>query len=153
MAVVVESAGVIPLNLSSRRVSVLLIEQLNRVWCFPKGHLEPGETHTQAAARELMEETGLAVTTWLGAPYVDTWTYTTPSGVVRKRVTLFPALVSGRVTLKRDEVRAWKWCCTAGARAGLTFPSLRGAVSHAVRALRVGGWLHDIPKRDYKPRN
>jgi 8-oxo-dGTP diphosphatase len=31
-------------------------------WSFPKGKLEPGETHEQAAAREVEEETGLHCT-------------------------------------------------------------------------------------------
>jgi 8-oxo-dGTP pyrophosphatase MutT (NUDIX family) len=28
-------------------------------WCFPKGHVEPGESAASAAVREILEETGL----------------------------------------------------------------------------------------------
>ena len=42
--------------------NVLLIQMQNlrgeKVWTFPKGHLEPGETPEQAALREVAEETG-----------------------------------------------------------------------------------------------
>lgn len=42
--------------------SILLIQMQNltgeKVWTFPKGHLEPGETPEQAAVREVAEETG-----------------------------------------------------------------------------------------------
>ena len=42
--------------------NVLLIQMQNlkgeKVWTFPKGHLEPGETAEQAAVREVAEETG-----------------------------------------------------------------------------------------------
>lgn len=31
----------------------------NKIWGFPKGHLEKGETEREAAAREIKEETGL----------------------------------------------------------------------------------------------
>ena len=29
-----------------------------KIWSFPKGHIEPGETPRQAALREVLEETG-----------------------------------------------------------------------------------------------
>ncbi len=32
----------------------------NRIWGFPKGHIEPGESEDRAALREIEEETGLA---------------------------------------------------------------------------------------------
>ncbi|MCU1479073.1 MAG: hypothetical protein JWQ64_3766 [Subtercola sp.] len=38
-------------------------------WVTPGGHIEPGESHVEGAARELFEETGLAVTPdALGSP-------------------------------------------------------------------------------------
>lgn len=40
---------------------VLLVREDDR-WMLPGGMLEPGETHADGAARELREETGLAVT-------------------------------------------------------------------------------------------
>jgi diadenosine hexaphosphate hydrolase (ATP-forming) len=38
---------------------VLLIRDRQGFWCFPKGHLEPGESLEQAALREVEEETGV----------------------------------------------------------------------------------------------
>ncbi len=43
-----------------RRVLLLLHRKLG-VWLGPGGHVEPGEGPDEAAAREVMEETGLAV--------------------------------------------------------------------------------------------
>lgn len=59
-----ESFGVIPVREVPGGYEVLLINQNARTggtfWTLPKGHREEGETVTEAAARELEEETGLS---------------------------------------------------------------------------------------------
>ncbi|MBS7555381.1 NUDIX hydrolase [Ancylobacter dichloromethanicus] len=51
------------LALVEREGSVLLVRRANPpdqgLWGFPGGRVEPGETHLEAALRELSEETGL----------------------------------------------------------------------------------------------
>ena len=46
--------------LEDGRILVILAQNLkgDKVWTFPKGHLETGETPRQAALREVSEETG-----------------------------------------------------------------------------------------------
>ena len=41
---------------------VLLIQQIEGHWGFPKGHMEDFETESETAIREVKEETGLIVT-------------------------------------------------------------------------------------------
>ena len=59
-----ESFGVIPVRAVQGDYEVLLINQNgsrgDTFWTLPKGHREEGETVTEAAARELEEETGLS---------------------------------------------------------------------------------------------
>ncbi len=41
---------------------LLFLQSAFRRWSFPKGHMEPGESETQTALREIREETGMRVT-------------------------------------------------------------------------------------------
>jgi len=50
------SAGGVVLN---PRGELLLVLQRNGVWSLPKGQVEEGEKHADAARREIMQETGI----------------------------------------------------------------------------------------------
>ena len=52
----VEGAGGVVINAAGR---VLMIRHKNGTWVFPKGHIEPGESKTQTAEREVQEEAGV----------------------------------------------------------------------------------------------
>jgi diadenosine hexaphosphate hydrolase (ATP-forming) len=54
------STGGVVWDLSQKKVLLILVENLSgaHVWTFPKGHPEPGESDTEAALREVREETG-----------------------------------------------------------------------------------------------
>ncbi len=46
----------------ARRQRILLVRRAdNGQWCVPGGYMEPGESLTEACAREVLEETGLRV--------------------------------------------------------------------------------------------
>jgi 8-oxo-dGTP pyrophosphatase MutT (NUDIX family) len=58
--VVQAAGGVVSRRGDGGRPEVLLVHRPRYDdWGFPKGKLEPGETHEQAAVREVEEETGL----------------------------------------------------------------------------------------------
>ena len=47
-------------------IEILLIQDAKNRWTIPKGHIEPGETAKQTAAREIGEEAGLQNVDMLG---------------------------------------------------------------------------------------
>ncbi len=54
------SSGALLFRTGSGRLETLLVRSVRGEWGFPKGHLEPGESSLEAAAREIREETGLS---------------------------------------------------------------------------------------------
>ncbi len=71
------SAGGVIIDIHQGAARTAVIARRNRAgrveWCLPKGHIEPGETLQQTAAREVAEETGIVgrVLTELGI--IDYW--------------------------------------------------------------------------------
>jgi diadenosine hexaphosphate hydrolase (ATP-forming) len=55
----VEGAGGVVFN---REGQILVLGHRNGTWVFPKGHIDPGETHLIAAIREVEEESGVVAT-------------------------------------------------------------------------------------------
>jgi len=56
------AAGAVVVDSDTGRI-LLLHESSEDRWCFPKGHVDPGESLGVAALREIQEETGLAAVT------------------------------------------------------------------------------------------
>lgn len=57
------SCGTATIRVGEKGLEVLLVQPRagQDRWGFPKGHVDPGEHHEDAAVRETLEETGVAV--------------------------------------------------------------------------------------------
>ena len=89
-------------------------------WCTPGGALDPGESHDQAARRELLEETGIDTdpgpevarklvkyVSLAGVPVISDERYYR----VRLPEGLDPAAIDtgGHTELERSVMRSWRW--------------------------------------------
>lgn len=87
------SAGGIVYHRVEERFEIAFIKDQKNKWTFAKGHIEPGETNSEAARREVEEEMGLhhlKEKEFLGA--IDFWfkdQYNTPGALIKKRVYYF----------------------------------------------------------------
>ena len=111
----------------SRLGKMLLVKVRNlageKVWTFPKGHLEKGETPLNAALREVEEETGWRCQS-LGALLTVKYSFQRQGIPVAKMVKWY-AMEPVKKTGKPDalEILAVKWVTQEQARDILSYPS------------------------------
>jgi len=126
----VEAAGGVVCRLTDdARLEVLLVHRPHRKdWTLPKGKLDPGETHKQAAKREVEEETGYVCR--LVAKLPDS-KYTLPSGS-SKRVKYWTMLVKSGKFTKNSEVDKIEWATPRKARKTLSYKTDRKVLDDAL---------------------
>lgn len=116
------SYGIIPLRQEEQKWFVLLVQHHAGHWAFPKGHADVGESPRQTAERELLEETGLKVHTYLSDQVLSEHYYFTFNHQrINKVVDYFVALVEGVVVIQEDEIRASRWLTFSEAIEIMTF--------------------------------
>ena len=102
-----KSCGVLPYRITNGiREYLLVFEQFSQCWSLPKGHMEPDETETETALRELEEETGLGAV--LDADRFAAIEYPVFE-TARKQVVFFPGLVSGTPRSRPGEIERFRW--------------------------------------------
>ncbi len=106
-----ESFGVIPLSCKNGVWEVFLIQhRRGHYWGFPKGHAEPGETHQEAAFRELKEETNLEIVRYLQTePLLEQYHFMADGRRIFKQVLYYVAEVQGTVKPQEKEIQNGIW--------------------------------------------
>jgi acetyl-CoA carboxylase carboxyl transferase subunit beta len=100
----IQAAGAVILDAAGRVLLVLRgHEPQSGRWSIPGGHVEPGESHAQAAAREALEETGLTIHVVRELGVVELpW----GEGVVFEAHDFLAEVVSGELQASDDAVAA-----------------------------------------------
>jgi 8-oxo-dGTP pyrophosphatase MutT (NUDIX family) len=107
----------------------------SRVLGLPKGHIDPGETSLQAAAREVREEAGVEVELVCELGEVRYW-YTRGGRAVPKAVFFYLfRYVDGDPADHDDEVEEARWMSLGDAHRALTYDGEREIVGRALAAL------------------
>lgn len=129
--------------LATRRspVKILLIHEASEDrWCFPKGHIEPGESALEAARREVEEETGLTVFSLQEELATITYRFYQPRrdrSVVKTSIYYLGRSARAVPRLEPGFDR-FVWARPAEARRLVSYDQDRSVVDAAVRRLRPG---------------
>ncbi|MGH8190165.1 MAG: NUDIX hydrolase [Rhodanobacteraceae bacterium] len=107
-------------------------EYLHGAWTYAAGHIEVDETGSQAARRELFEETGLVAERLYATSFCEQ--FYAPADDCIEVVPAFVAMVApdGKVRLN-GEHSAFRWLTFASARELLPFGSQRELFAHVQR--------------------
>ena len=120
-------------------VRFLLIRDSYSNWGFPKGHLENGETPSEAARRETAEETGLESIILHGPIRIIDWYFRFRGKFIHKYCHFF--LVespSGDPNPQHDEgITECQWCTYEEALQTLSYDNARGVLRRAGEMART----------------
>ena len=114
---------------------ILVIQQAEGHWGFPKGHVEAGETEVQTAIREIKEETNYDVEVNENFRYVETYS---PKEGVEKDVVFFVAKkVAGDMSPQEEEVQNILWLTYEETLERLTYENSKEILKKAWKDLKM----------------
>lgn len=114
---------------------VLLIQQVQGHWGFPKGHVEDGETELQTAIREIKEETNLDVEINENYRYVEH--YSPEEGIEKDVVFFIAKKIGGEISVQEEEVKCVEWVTPKEALEKVTFDSSRNIMENVIKDLKL----------------
>lgn len=133
-----KSCGAVLFRTAAHGRTFLVLHSALGHWTLCKGHVEPGESEHETAAREIREETGLDVAFVDGFRQVIT--YSPAPGVTKDVVFFLGRAGDGPVTCQPEEVRQAQFLPLGEALARLTHPSDRETLAKAAAFLdQTGG--------------
>ncbi|WRS31188.1 NUDIX hydrolase [Actinomycetaceae bacterium MB13-C1-2] len=125
---------------------VAVIKRKNRSgryeWCLPKGHLERGETATEAAVREVAEETGIRTRVVCHISSVDYWFSGSQTRIHKMVHHFLLEYLDGEITAENDpdhEAEDALWVPLQDATRSLSYANERRVARAALALLYPDG--------------
>ena len=140
------SAGAVIFKRESKEIVFLLVySNRNKIWGFPKGHIEEGETEKEAALREIKEEAGLDNLQFING-FTEKVKYETISKRlpykgqdIEKYVTYFLCETKNKdITVDGREISDYKFLSLSEAEELVKFSNVKGILR------RAHGFLQDV---------
>ena len=130
-----KSCGALVFRRMDGRLDFLILKhRLGGHWSFPKGHVESGETESQTALREVLEETGLSVSLMPG--FRKQVSYSPREGIHKDVVYFLGYARDSRTTMQEEEISEIRWVSAARCHEYLTYLNDRRLLADARNFLR-----------------
>lgn len=121
--------------INGRRRYLLIKNKRSAHWGFPKGHVERGETETETAKREVLEETGLHID--ILPNFVEESEYSI-QGKIEKSVAIFLAKTTDTQTIiQKEEIEDYIWLEYDNALKTLKFSNDKSILEKAEKYLNA----------------
>jgi 8-oxo-dGTP pyrophosphatase MutT (NUDIX family) len=127
------SAGGVVFRIDAGQPLFLLIRDSYQNWGFPKGHLEAGELPSDAALREVSEETGLSDLSVRGSIETIDWYFRFRGQLIHK-VCHFFLMETGEATTspqRAEGITACRWTPFDEAEAMISYANARDVLRRA----------------------
>ena len=133
------SAGAVIFSIKeTKSISYLLLKYSAGHWDFSKGNIEDSEDESQAACREIREETGIENVEFLdGFKGKVEYYYRREHKLVHKEVVFFLAKTDSQKVILSNEHIAYLWNDYDNALAKLTYKSAKDILVQAQNFLKV----------------
>lgn len=100
-------------------------------WSFPKGHQEEGESREQTARREIFEETGILVSSFLDVPLIHEERYIIKRNAIKINDYFIAFVDNMNVKIQESEIHQYKWCTFEEALATFQYESRKELLKKA----------------------
>ena len=102
-----KSCGAVVFTKTDNDIKYLLVQNLDGIFGFPKGHMEEGETEIETAIREVKEETNIDVE--VNEKYRYSTTYSPKEDVIKEVIYFLARNISDNKQAQLEEVSEVKW--------------------------------------------
>jgi 8-oxo-dGTP pyrophosphatase MutT (NUDIX family) len=117
---------------------VLLVQEMEGHWGFPKGHVEAGETEAQTAIRETKEETNLNVEVNTNKRYEIN--YIVRDDIDKSVVYFISNIIDGKIKKQETEINNIEWLPFQEAMERLTHENARDMFKQVLKDLEIKGF-------------
>lgn len=114
---------------------VLLIQQNDGFWGFPKGHVEQNETEEQTAIREVKEETNLDIE--IDSKYRYQIEYELPNGNQKIAVFFLAKPTSTKIEKQEEEISTIEWVEFEKVEEKLSFNNTRELFRKLIKDIEI----------------